>query len=114
MNPSAVKSIRDAIPVMIASLTENNLFVVNALLDKFPRLIEMRDTSGRNLLMLACYLSDPSIVNYFLSFYVIANQRLDPNAVDDDGLNAHDWAVLGGNEFARSLMAKVMDRGDYQ
>ena len=114
MNPSAVKSIQDAIPVMISALVNNDLMAVNSLLDKFPRLIDMRDRSGRNLLMLSCYLSNPSMVNYFLSFYVIASHKLDPNAIDNDGLNAYDWAVLGGNEFARSLMSKVMDQEDYE
>ena len=39
----------------------------------------------------------------------IANPIIDPNVEDEDGLNAHDWAVLGGNEFSRSLLIKVMD-----
>ena len=105
MNPSAINTIQDAIPLMIAALINRDLVTVNALLDKFPRLIDMRDRTGRNLLMLASYLSDASIVNYFLSFYVILDQKLDPNATDNDGLNAYDWAVLGGNELARSLLS---------
>jgi hypothetical protein len=36
---------------------------------------------------------------------------LDPELVDEDGLNAYDWAVLGGNDFARSLIMKISDSG---
>lgn len=107
-----VNNIQDAIPVMISAVISGDLVVVNALLDKFPRLIELKDKRGRTLLMMAAYLSDPSMVNYFISFYVIANQKMDPNVVDDDGLNAYDWSVLSGNEFARSLISKVMDQED--
>lgn len=107
-----VNNIQDAIPVMISSVISSDLVMVNALLDKFPRLIELKDRQGRTLLMMAAYLGDPSMVNYFISFFVIASQRLDPNAVDHDGLNAYDWSVLSGNEFARSLLSKVMDQED--
>ena len=104
-----VNSIQEAIPVLVVAVVNGDLPMVNTLLDKFPRLIELRDKRGRTLLMMAAYLSDPSIMNYLVSFYIIANPLIDPNVTDEDGLNAYDWAVLGGNEFNRSLLLKVMD-----
>jgi len=104
-----VNSIQEAIPVLILAVVNGDLSTINTLLDRFPRLIELRDKRGRTLLMMAAYLSDPTIMNYLVSFYVIANPSLDPNVEDEEGLNAHDWAVLGGNEFNRSLLIKVMD-----
>ncbi len=104
-----VNSIQEAIPVLVMAVVNGDLPTVNALLDKFPKLADLRDKRGRTLLMMAAYLSDPSIMNYLVSFYVIANPIIDPNVEDEDGLNAHDWAVLGGNEFSRSLLMKVMD-----
>lgn len=107
-----VNNIQDAIPVLIRAVIESDLVIVNALLDKFPQLIDLRDKRGRTLLMMAAYLADPSMVNYFVSFYVLANPKLNPNTVDEDGLNAYDWSVLSGNEFARSLLVKVMSAED--
>lgn len=109
-----VNTINEAIPVLVVSVMQSDLPMVNALLDKFPKLIELRDKRGRTLLMMAAYLGDPSVINYLVSFFIIANPKLDPNAEDEDGLSAHDWAVLGGNEFARSLLLKVMDLEDEQ
>jgi ankyrin repeat protein len=105
-----INNIEDAIPVFISAVVTDNLFAVNALLDKFPKLIELKDKRNRNVLMVACYAGKPTIVSYLISFYVIANPMLDPDVPDDDGLNAYDWAVLGGNDFARSLIAKVSDQ----
>ena len=106
-----INNIEDAIPVFISAIVGDNLFAVNALLDKFPKLIELKDKRSRNVLMVACYAGKPTIVSYLISFYVIANPMLDPDTVDEDGLNAHDWAVLGGNDFARSLISKISDSG---
>lgn len=103
-----INSVQDAIPVMIAAIIHGDVTTVNALLDKFPVLIDLKDKSGRNLIMMAAYSGDPGIVNYLVSFYVLATPQLDITAVDGNGLNAYDWAVLGGNEFARSLISKVM------
>ncbi len=103
-----VNNVQDAIPLLIKAIINADLTVVNALLEQFPQLIYLRDKRGRTLLMMAAYLSDPSMINYFVSFYVVANPELDPNAVDEDGLNAYDWSVFSENEFARSLLVRVM------
>jgi len=103
-----VNNIQEAIPVLVLAVARGDLPTLNTLLDKFPKLIELRDRRGRTLLMMAAYLSDPAVINYLISFYVIANPIMDPNVEDEDGFNAHDWAVLGGNEFSRSLLIKVM------
>jgi ankyrin repeat protein len=103
-----VNSITEAIPKLIMALFSGDLPMVGVLLDTFPRLLELRDRRGRTLLMMAAYIGNPTIINYLISFYVIANPILDPNVEDEDGLNAHDWAVLGGSEFSRSLLIKVM------
>lgn len=102
-----VNNIQDAIPVLIGAVIHGDLVTVNALLDRFPALIELRDKRGRNLLMMSAYLSDSGMINYFVSYFVLINRKLNPNAVDEDGLNAMDWAILGGNEFALSLLTKV-------
>jgi ankyrin repeat protein len=107
-----ITNIQDAIPVLIKAIISADLTTVNALLDQFPPLIDLRDKRGRTLLMMVAYLSDPSMINYFVSFYVLANPKLDPNAVDQDGLNAYDWSVLSDNEFAQSLLIKVMSADD--
>jgi ankyrin repeat protein len=107
-----VNNIQEAIPLMINAIVSSDLVLMNALLDKFPKLIAMRNKSGHNLLMMAAYYSQPNIVNYLISFYVIANPMIDPEEKDNDELTAYDWAVLAGNEFARSLLSKVMDNGD--
>lgn len=107
-----VNTLKEAIPVMIEALVSGDLVLVDNLLVKYPRLIELRDKQGRTLLMIVAYLGSPGIVNYFISFHVIATQNIDIEAVDDDELNAYDWAVLGGNEFAVSLISRIADPGD--
>ena len=104
-----VNNIKEAVPFVIGALLGEDLVLVNALLDKFPRLLELKDKSNRNILMMAAYSSKPNIMSYLIAFHVIANPNLDPEAVDDEELTAYDWAVLGGNEFARSLITKVVD-----
>ena len=109
-----VNNIQDAIPVLISAIIHGDLMTINALLERFPPLIELKDRRGRTLLMMASYLGDPSVINYFISFYVVTNPKLDPNAVDQDGLNAYDWSVLSGNEFARSLLVKLAQADDIE
>lgn len=50
-----------------------------------------------------------NVISYLISFYVVAQDKLDILEVDDDGLNAYDWAVISGNEFARSLISKLVE-----
>jgi ankyrin repeat protein len=107
-----VNNIQEAIPLMISATINSDLVLMNALLDKFPKLIVMRNKRGHNLLMMAAYYSQPHIMNYLISLYVIANPMINPNDKDNDELTAYDWAVLAGNEFARSILSKVMDNGD--
>jgi len=107
-----VNNIQEAIPLMIKSVVTSDLVLMNTLLDKFPKLITMKNKSGHNLLMLAAYYSHPNIINYLISFHVIANPSIDPDEKDNDELTAYDWAVLSGNEFARSLLSKVMGDKD--
>jgi len=95
--------------MMISSVVSSDLVMLNALLDKFPRLLTIKNKQGQNLLMLAAYYSQPSIFNYLVSVFVIANPCLDPDEVDNEDLTAYDWAVLGGNEFACSLLSKITD-----
>jgi len=104
-----VSNIKEAVPLFIGALLGEDLVLLNRLLDRFPRLLELKDKGNRNILMMAAYYSKPNIVSYLIAFHVIANPTLDPEAVDDDELTAYDWAVLGGNEFARSLIGKVID-----
>jgi ankyrin repeat protein len=117
-----VNNIQEAIPLFISSLISDNLIAVNNLLDRFPKLINLKDKRNRNVLMMAIYgkplhskmsvaenAQNHNVVSYLLSFYVMAQDKLDINHVDDDGLNAYDWAVLSGNEFARSLISKFME-----
>ena len=48
-----VNNIQEAIPVLIGAVIHGDLVTVNALLDRFPALIELRDKRGRNLLMMS-------------------------------------------------------------
>ena len=72
-----VNTLKEAIPVMIEALVRGDLDLVDNLLVKYPRLIELRDKQGRTLLMIVAYLGSPGIVNYFISFHVIAAQYVD-------------------------------------
>jgi len=134
MRPS-VHNVQEAIPVFIAALLSDNVFLVNNLLDKFPKLIQLKDKRNRNVLMMAVYgkpaipkdnqvnvqLSalalEPSknhnVISYLISFYVIASPKLDIYQEDEDGFTAYDWAVLGGNEFAVSLISKLTANDGY-
>ena len=102
-------NIQEAIPMMISAVVSSDLIMLNALLDKFPKLIALKNKQDQNLLMLAAYFSEPSVFNYLVSVFVIANPCLDPEEVDNDNLTAYDWAVLGGNEFACSLLSNIVD-----
>lgn len=127
MLPS-VNNIQEAIPVFINALLTDNLLAVNNLLDKFPKLILLKDKRNRNVLMMTVYgrpiafpknndqapvyvdtAQNHNVISYLVSFYVIANPKIDINHQDDDGLTAYDWAVLGGNDFAVSLLTKLMN-----
>lgn len=123
----SVHNIQEAIPVFITALLTDNVFLVNNLLDKFPKLILLKDKRNRNVLMMSVYgkpsvmpkddtvhmsiipetSKNHNVISYLISFYVIANPKLDVHHQDDDGLTAYDWAVLGGNEFAVSLISKL-------
>lgn len=117
-----VNNIQQAIPLFISGLLSDNLIAINNLLDRFPKLIHLKDKRNRNVLMMAIYgkpmhakigaidnAQNHNVISYLISFYVVAQDKLDINHVDDDGLNAYDWAVLSGNEFARSLIAKLAE-----
>jgi len=121
-----VNNIQEAIPVFINALLNDNLLMVNSLLEKFPKLIQLKDKRNRNVLMMAIYgkpqvyvpgkegfilnpAQNHNVISYLISFYVIANAKLDLEQEDDDGINAYDWAVLAGNDFARSLISKLID-----
>lgn len=104
-----VNNIQEAIPVLIQAVVTSDLVLANTLLDRFPQLIGIRDKQDRNLLMMACYYSNPNMVSYLVSFHVITTQNIDPTVLDKDELSAYDWAVLSGNEFARSLLLKLVD-----
>jgi len=103
-----INNIQEAIPLMIKSVVTNDLVLMNTLLDRFPKLIALQNKRGHNLLMLAAYYSHPNILNYLISFHVIANPSINPDEKDNDDFTAYDWAVWSGNEFARSLLSKVM------
>ena len=94
---------------MVRTLVDGDLVTANMLLERFPKLLSLRDKQGRNLLMHAAYYGDPNILSYLVSFYVIANPVLDPAAVDNEGFTAYDWAVLGNNGFGASLILKVIN-----
>lgn len=115
-----VNNIQQAIPLFISGLLSDNLIAINNLLDRFPKLIHLKDKRNRNVLMMAIYgkplhaktgtvenAQNHNVISYLISFYVVAQNKIDLNDIDDDGLNAYDWAVLSGNEFARSLIAKL-------
>lgn len=117
-----VNNIQEAIPLFISGLLSDNLIAINNLLDRFPKLIHLKDKRNRNVLMMAIYgkpmhakagvlenAQNHNVISYLISFYVVAQDKLNINHVDDDGLNAYDWAVLSGNEFARSLIAKLAE-----
>lgn len=117
-----VNNIQQAIPMFIGALLSDDLISVNSLLDRFPKLIHLKDKRNRNVLMMAIYgkpmhsktratenAQNHNIISYLISFYVVAYDKLDLYHEDDDGLNAYDWAVLSGNEFARSLISKIME-----
>lgn len=116
-----VNNIQQAIPMFIGALLSDDLISLNRLLDKFPKLIHLKDKRNRNVLMMAIYgkplhaknnivenSQNHNTISYLISFYVVAYDKLDIYQEDDDGLNAYDWAVLSGNEFARSLISKIM------
>ena len=117
-----VNNIQQAIPMFIGALLSDDIISVNTLLDKFPKLIHLKDKRNRNVLMMAIYgkphhskskatenAQNHNIISYLISFYVVAYDKLNLYDEDDDGLNAYDWAVLSGNEFARSLISKIME-----
>ena len=101
--------IQEAIPLLVQAIVHSNIEQANVLIERFPRLTEIKDKGGRSLFMMVAYLSDPNMINYMVSFYVINDPRIDLNEVDNDGLNAYDWAVLGNNEFARRVILKLID-----
>lgn len=126
-------TIQQAIPVFIKAVILDDLVAVNKLLDAYPKLVQLKDSRDRNILMMAIYGiphtvkkliptskgfqtagSTHNVLNYLISFYVIANDVLDIDAVDADGLNAYDWAVLAGNEFAISLLNKLKESDEGQ
>lgn len=119
-----VNNIQEAIPIFVKALVTDNVLAVNGLLEKFPKLILLKDKRNRNILMMAIYgpplpfvtgqenlptvrFYNQTVISYLISFYVIASPKINLNDEDDDGLNAYDWAVLSGNEFAISLMNKL-------
>jgi hypothetical protein len=117
-----VNNIQEAIPLFIGALLSDNLIAINNLLDRFPKLIHLKDKKNRNVLMMAIYgkpihaktrvtenAQNHNVISYLISFFVVAQGKLDIEHEDDDGLNAYDWAVLSGNEFARSLISKLME-----
>lgn len=101
--------IQEAIPLLVQAIVGSNIQQANLLIDRFPRLLEIKDKGGRSLFMMAAYLSDANMINYMVSFYVLNDHRIDLHEVDNDGLNAYDWAVLGNNEFARRVILKLID-----
>ena len=106
-----IKNIQEAIPAMVRTLVEGALVGANMLLNRFPRLLSLKDKQGRTLLMHAAYHGDPAVLTYLISFHVIASRDLDPSAEDHDGLTAYDWAVLGNNGFGANLLARVSREG---
>ena len=101
--------IQEAIPLLVQAIVGSNIQQANLLIDKFPRLLDIKDKGGRSLFMMAAYLSDSNKINYMASFYIINDPRINIHEVDYDGLNAYDWAVLGNNEFARRVILKLID-----
>ena len=109
MSPKSIKSV---IPSLVSSLLLGDLITLNGLLDQFPKLINIKDPQGRNILMKAAYsgATQPHIISYLIAFYVIANPIIKLDAMDDNGFTAYDWAVLGNNGFAVSLISKLNKR----
>lgn len=105
--------INDYVPRFVEAVLAGDLQTVDALIDKFPRLLKIRDKSGRNLLMMAAYKGDPHMMNYLVAFHVMQSDTLDIEAEDSEGLTAFDWAVLGGSEFAQSLLTKAANSDDW-
>jgi ankyrin repeat protein len=110
-DPMSIKNIQEAIPAMVRTLMYGDLVGANMLLNRFPRLLSLKDRQGRTLLMHAAYHGDPAILTYLVSFHVIASRDLDPSAEDKEGLTAYDWAVLGNNGFGANLLARVGREG---
>ena len=70
---------------------------------KFPGLVDMRDEQGKSVLIYAAYGKGHALLRYLLS-----SPDVDPKAVDNEGLNAFDWAILSGNESGSTLIIRAM------
>lgn len=131
-HPMEINNIHEAIPIFLKSLLSDDLFNVDVLLRRFPKLIKLKDKGNRNVLMLAAYgrpiiwlnsgdtLSIPAqhnnhVVSYLMAFWVDSpsedsndeREFIDINETDKDGFTAFDWAILSGNYFAAALIKKM-------